>query len=395
MKEENKKAAQTPQESQTKRIIIKIDRYQNLLEALDDRKKIWRIGVSLVVVGILLFAVITLIMLSLKTYFPYSDISTTAFGTTTITDEQKKVSYFLFNTADLWANSGIEVKKGDVISIHSSGSANTAIHHIATAADKNVKREKNFGPLGEREELESVRDQLRRRYRVFPDYSQSALIMQVVDKKGLRSLPDKETESNFYYIGAQRDNIHIVNDGTLYFAVNDIVLEKPIAVKMMLDNLAVMAELERKKNDYTKKSKIRELLFKPIKNNLLALMETRKDSLLLLSTFDLDNDTIYRENIKQLWFDTRRAGFKKLPTVIHEKLKDPALRTLYNQYIANDSTFHFGGYKSKNYDPNRGTKTEMDYYFEEDYKQAWFDDNVGSFLILVEKDNRNRLSHGD
>ena len=61
-----------------------------------------------------------------------------------------------------------------------------------------------------------------------------------------------------------------------------------------------------------------------------------------------------------------------------------------------DSTLQFGGYEAAKYESTKKPhKTEMDYYYENSYKQAWYDDNVGSFLIVVEKDNRNRLSHGE
>lgn len=395
MKKEKQPMENTPQEPQTKRIVINIERYQHLLEALDDKKKIRRIRVSIAVIGILLFFAIALIMLSLKSFFPYSDISTNAFGTTTIANEEKQVSYFLFNTAELWANSGIVVEKGDIISIHSSGTANTAIHHIDKASRNNIVREKNFGPLGERQENEKTRDLLRSKYRVFPSYPQSALIMQVASEKA-QDLPSTSSEQNFYYIGAQRDNIHIVEGGTLYFAVNDIVLDKPTILKMMLDNIAVMAELERKASLYKKPSIIRDSLFAPIQQELLETVASPKDSDLVRNLMSSTKDTIYRENIRLLEFRTTKDKFSRFPTIIQEQLnKNAQIRKLYNTYMVHEETFHFGGYETQDYSPTKRTLTEMDYYWKYNYKQAWYDDNVGSFLILVEKENKNRLSHGE
>lgn len=349
MKKEKQKMENTPQEQQTKRIVINVERYQHLLEALDDRVKVRRIAASIFGIGVLLFTALTIIMLSLKSFFPYSDITTSAFGTTTITDEQKQVSYFLFNTADLWANSGISVKKGDVISIHSSGSANTAIHHIdEKTRDNKVLYDRNFGPLGEIKEIENTRDKLRSQFRIFPNYPQSALIMQVVQNDSVYDTPNYAESKNFYYIGAQRDNIHIAKDGVLYFAINDIVLDTITIRKMMIENSKTMAEVSKD----TLKS-----LYLAIKNaTSVPYMQAKVDSFVNAN---------------------KKNG------------------ELYDKYITNDSTLKLGGYEAAKYDSTKRPKTEMDYYYEHRYKQAWYDDNVGSFLIVVEKDNRNRLSYGE
>lgn len=353
MKEKNQ-AETTPQDTPTKRIVINVERYQHLIEALEDRVKVRRIAASIFGIGVLLFTALTIIMLSLKSFFPYSDISTSAFGTTTITDEQKQVSYFLFNTADLWANSGISVKKGDVISIHSSGSAHTAIHHIDDATRNNKKFDRNFGPLGEQKEVEktqdkSTRDKLRGKFRIFPNYPQSALIMQVV-QDSVFDTPYYTDPKNFYYVGAQRDNIHIAADGVLHFAINDIVLDTITIRKMMIENIKTMAEV-------SKKEKLQ---------NLYSLYKKVKDA-------------------------------KSVPAV--QKEVETFVKTngeLFDKFMTKDSTLQFGGYMAEKYDNTKEQhKTEMDYYYEQEYKQAWYDDNVGSFLIVVEKDNQNRLSHGE
>ena len=343
---EKKQVETTPQDTQTKRIVINVERYQNLIEALEDRVKVRRIAASIFGIGLLLFTALTIIMLSLKSFFPYSDISTSAFGTTTITDEQKQVSYFLFNTADLWANSGISVKKGDVISIHSSGSAHTAIHHIDDGARDNKEiLDRNFGPLGEVKDVENKRDKLRSQFRIFPNYPQSALIMQVV-QDSVYDTPNYTDSKNFYYVGAQRDNIHIAADGVLHFAINDIVLDNITIRKMMIENIKTMAEVSKE------------------------------------------------EELQKLYKNVKDA--KSVPAV--QKEVETFVKTngeLFDKFMTKDSTLQFGGYMAEKYDKNKQHKTEMDYYYEEQYKKAWYDDNVGSFLIVVEKDNQNRLSHGE
>lgn len=352
MKKEKQSVESTPQDAQPKRIVINVERYQNLIEALEDRVKVRRIAASIFCIGILLFTALTVIMLSLKSFFPYSDISTSAFGTTTITNEQKQVSYFLFNTADLWANSGIYVKKGDVISIHSSGSANTAIHHIDEASRDNTQpHDRNFGPLGEIKDAESKRDKLRSQFRIFPNYPQSALVMQVskeTNRDSLRNTPREGNSHNFYYIGAQRDNIHIVEDGVLLFAINDIVLDTVTIRKMMIENIKTMAELS--------------------------------------------HDTA----LQQLYASVRKAPHVPF---IRERIKRfiaSGHGATYDEYMQKDSTLQFGGYESSKYETTKCPhQSEMDYYYDHGYKNAWYDDNIGSFLIVIETENRNRLSHGE
>ncbi|MBO4660358.1 MAG: hypothetical protein J5610_02740 [Prevotella sp.] len=44
--------------------------------------------------------------------------------------EDKEVIYWLLNTADVWANSGIHVEKGDELTIRASGLSHAGIHHL-------------------------------------------------------------------------------------------------------------------------------------------------------------------------------------------------------------------------------------------------------------------------
>lgn len=399
MRKTKKTAEETPQEQNAKRVVVHIERYQNLIEALEDHYKVRRVVISIFCVGALLFGALTVIMLSLKSFFPYSDISTTAFGTTTITDEQKQVSYFLFNTADLWANSGIFVKEGDVISVHSSGSSNTAIHHVHQNAENNTSRDRNYGPLGERLGRESKRDRLRRQFRIFPNYPSNALIMQVVDPNvDPRSKPDNPTSlnaQNFYYIGAQRDNIHIVQDGILHFAVNDIVLDSATIGKMIVANLAVIADIEKDSAKANKKFWGNELFNKKIWDKLYPNVDYRER----LVERDMSNKETYGVdrtiNMAALDEVCKMHSIKAIQDSIAKYVKDDQVAARYDTLMNDRTSFKFGGYGQSKFGPKSEHKTEMDYYLEHHYKQAWYDDNLGSFLILVEKDNRNRLSHGE
>ena len=69
MKEENQPIESNSQEMHPKKIVINVERYQHLIEALEDQVKVRRIAVSIFCIGILLFTALTVIMLSLKSFF--------------------------------------------------------------------------------------------------------------------------------------------------------------------------------------------------------------------------------------------------------------------------------------------------------------------------------------
>ncbi len=80
------------------------------------------------------------------------------------------------------------------------------------------------------------------------------------------------------------------------------------------------------------------------------------------------------------------------PTYLENSIQNcDSLLRIYQHYLKEDSTFKFGKYYDiVHHKVDADTyKTEMDYYLENNYYQAWFDDNVGSFLIVVEKINPN------
>lgn len=360
MKEEQSKPKTKKPAAAPKQLRIHVERYQDLLEILDDKRKVWRLAIIVLVTGVALFLGISLLVLQLKKSFTYSDITTNAFGATTIADEQKQVSYFLFNTAELWANSGINVEKGDIISIYSSGAAHTAIHHLCQASADNSKlKQQYFDSNGERMDPESERDKLRSQYRIFPYLPQSALIMQVSQEvprsERFMFQPDSASQEQFYFIGGKREKIQIRQNGTLFFAVNDIVLDRPTIVQMQTENILRMP-------DYTVNAAI-SAVGKQIAPKVEALVTAKTDW-----------ETLYAKQ-NELLFQAIRT----------KEQKDG-----YKAYLKDKNNLSFGAYYG---DPNT-LKTEMDYYYENRYKQAWFDDNVGSFLIVIEKDNANLKAHG-
>ena len=113
------------------------------------------------------------------------------------------------------------------------------------------------------------------------------------------------------------------------------------------------------------------------------------------------NDTTYK-GVKPKDFEDEkqfRKDAQKFLTKFHDQLLSTPLEkgyrltpdeaSLYRKLLKR-SVFQFGPYF--NHELNRQDtttlKTELDYYYEHDYDQAWYDDNVGSFLIVVEKNYR-------
>lgn len=311
---------------------IEITKYKSLHDILDSRLKVGCAIFSLLILTIATFVGIGIITITLKRMYPYNNIRTNALGATTMQNENKEITYWLFNTAELWANSGIKVNAGDVLTIRASGKSHTAIHHLVQDAADNLKlRDRWVGTSGD-ESKDSIRDQLRSKYRIFGGKNQDALIMQVVPDEGI-DLSDKEKneryltfehpqiesngfidgikagdwvrkhKENFYYIGSEKVNLRINNAGILHFAVNDIVLTDNVILRMCAEN----------------------------------------DSL-----------------IKAKEYDKWESGNKRF--------------------------FSFG--QNPIFKTTTENCNEMTYYKQEKYYNAWFDDNTGSFLIIIEQ-NKN------
>lgn len=322
---------------QQQMVTVRLNKYKSFVDALGNRKTAYRVVFTLFLLGVMLFVGITVITLSIKRLYPYSDITTNALGATTIKSEKNEVSYWLFNTAELWADSGIQVNAGDILTIRASGKSNTAIHHLYHAAFENTGKIDDWvGSEGEPDDKSDEANSLRRRYRIFPNMNPGALLMQVSDKDTPYDTPLEPGAShdNFYFIGKERQNIYINHSGTLRFAVNDIVLNRATLATIMLDqiadavpndSLAVKAEsLKKKLNDPTTQLEIKEEF-----DNLAK------------------NGNLFKES------NSRKYGSMKLGSTA----KAPG-----------------------------DTVCELTYYYDnKNCKTVWYDDNIGSFLIIIEK----------
>lgn len=387
--------AKEPNNLNEKKITIEIKSHDFLLKILQSRKQTWRIMTGLTIITLIFFLGLGIAVTILKTFYPYSSIQTTKYGSTIIKNDDKEVIYWLFNTAELWANSGIKVKKGDVITIRSSGSAHTAIHHLYSDAKKNSKQQMDWVKTAGIATDNNIRDNFRKRHRIFSNMPVGALVMQVIpDNIYLSNMIAEETEeakdtsltkkidneliktaknsTRFYYVGAERSNITISEAGILHFAVNDIILTNDIINEMMTNNLyEILTD-----TNYIKKYPTIKYL-----NSTFKSLINKNDSLLHNICYDIINLS---------------------PTIINKKEVLPALLKKYNLTTCNEDSlksfltefnikplaYQFGTSSDVKEKTATILQNEMIYYKSKKYRKAWYDDNIGSFLIIIEKNGK-------
>ena len=229
------------------KIEIEINKYKRLVDVLNNPKMLAKAIVVLAVVIVLVFVGVSAIALIIKRFYPYKAVETNKYGATVIKNEDTEVTYWLFNSADLWANSGIKVEKGQRITIRTSGAFHSAIHHLVEDANKNQQRDKWLNATGGMQSL-NPQDEARSKYRIAPEYEFNTVIMQVVPQKVLEmgndwyikvdknkrytkfldyvdgGVTDSISSAKIYKIGEGYENIEIQEDGILCFACNDIAL---------------------------------------------------------------------------------------------------------------------------------------------------------------------------
>ncbi len=317
------------------RLIVRIDRYTLLAEMLSKPRLMWYVAGLTALLLTFLFVGLTLAAITLKRIYPYNDFQTNAWGAMMIRTEEKDITYWLFNTAELWANSGIQVEEGDVLTIRASGRTHTAVHHLVDNARRNSLLADPWSDTEGFEHKESQRDRLRAKWRIIPHKPQDALIMWVAPPEAaLEETPDK---SRLYLIGKERTNFRVAQSGELRFAVNDIVLTPGNIYNMVVDHLKTIA-----KSDSKYKDELKTLSSKP---EYLITRDTVK--------------TLFKHlagntpNLKKLYWDNRTASYA------------------------------FGTYPGSS--KNEIDSNEMSYYNDIDYRNAWYDDNIGSFLIVIER----------
>jgi hypothetical protein len=296
--EENKKDNSSTEKP---RIEIEINKYKRLVDVLNSPKLLARAIVVMAVIITLVFVGVSVLAMVIKGFYPYKAVETNKYGATVIKNENTEVTYWLFNSADLWANSGIKVEKGQRITVRTSGAFHSAIHHLVQDADKNQQRDKWLNATGGMQS-QTKQDKARAKYRIAPEYEFNTIIMQVIPEEVLslgnewysNKFTDihteyldyvdgmnKKTTPYIYKIGAGYENIEIQNDGILCFACNDIALTDRVIDKMKKDKHfddLNLCKMENKKTelDYYKETNFVDAWFVDNVGSFLIIVESEK-----------------------------------------------------------------------------------------------------------------------
>ena len=376
--------------SGNKKMEIEINRYKQLVEALNNPRILAKVIIVVAIIVVLVFCGISMVSLMLKKFYPYKSISTMQSGATIIQNEDTEVIYWLFNSADLWANSGIEVKEGDVITVRASGAFHTAIHHAVEDAQKNnIFRDDWIRPTGGRR-YGDPRDKYRMDFRIMPHATDNVLLMQVIPDEHINTGKDwlkpdsyalgyldggnnmdkkngKDTSAtSIVIIGEEKRDIRIPHNGVLHFAVNDIVLT------------------ERKIEEMRKSVNICDSVFN--------VNDTTTDTIyfdkgqLKLGTFPFPKDKKELKAIVDYMNTNKALILQQIDTIrgSDTTLLSTQIDALYSISEKKDKTFTA---KDTINIRNIITQnlTELDYYKMHQFVDAWFVDNVGSILIAIER----------
>lgn len=347
-------------ETNEKPVTVEILRHRQLFNILRNPRSLWKFLGLLLVLVVLIFFVLAGVSLIIKRYYPYNDINTNIYGATTLKNEDKDVTYWLFNTAEMWGNSGIHVKENDMLTIRTSGAWHTAIHHLVDDAKSNsMLSEAWFNSDGGIRN--AANDQFRAQFRVSPSDMDAVLLMAVFPedaqngRQGIADASEGDYNKNFinaidssrceiHRIGRERLNIRMLSSGVLHFSVNDIVLTRQNIKKMYSQFVETLPD---------------SLISKDSKRTVLDwVTEWNPESAITVPTHILKIDSDM-----------------KAKSIVRDQKGD--------SIGINYPEIKFGGY------PNRDPKgwlldNELIYYYNNRFYDAWFIDNIGSALIIIE-----------
>lgn len=381
-------------------VTIEIVRHKRLFEILENPRAMWKVIASLFVIVGVFFIGLALVVLVVKSFYPYNVIKTNPYGATIIKNEDKEVIYWLFNTAELWANSGIEVKKNDRITIRASGAANTAIHYLVDGASDDFQPK--FSWVGtEGLERNTGHSAFRGKFRLVPDAPFGKLLMQIIpvskqknsgkwikESTYIDGTDEKGVQNHIFTIGKERIELVVPCDGVLHFAVNDVVMSDKNIKDMYLESLRLFQESieeDCKKEDCKKELQSYIDSFNNIFENINDdKNKNDKDSLknIIIKNGNVNNFlNTYKGGILSIVDSTNQkenTDKEKIEEYIKRKELIDSLKNLgygFGVYYEEGDSLH-KGYPFVN---------ELIYYFDKEYRDPWYMDNVGSFLIVIER----------
>ncbi len=430
-------------------LVIEVRQYHTLLDILDNPRHVYTIICMLALFTLTIFMGLAFTTIAIKRFYPYNEIRTNVFGATTMENEDMELTYWLFNPAELWANSGIEVEEGDIVTIRSSGQINTSIHHLVNNAQYNIPPRYRWASTDGFSRGVSTRT----KYRIYPEREPDALIMQIkeAEQHGDRYMrPDLFDETGdsdydrYYYIGKEYTSMRIRQRGIMHFAVNDIVLTRPCIDTMLSENEWLIGRCEGGEQNLDLWRELYEAICAPTKPKRDSSEESawrRVKKMLNITTEDTkhsdeltgDESLIekYRfyvcrvveqfQTLVDECIESSKSGNEKRYFEAYNKIA--LCMDIYAKYYgeggsldpvnnswrkANNKQYYFGGnpvalpqkenwreyHKVASNSINTSDEltkncfpfyNEMTNYRATDYKNVWYDDNVGSILIVVER----------
>lgn len=308
-----------------KEIEFIISRHRMVFEMLEKPRQAFRATFMMVVFLLTLFAGLTIIALSIKRTAPYSAIMSNEYGAFLMQTEEKEIYNFMFNTSEIFANSGIEVKKGDMIIIKATGKFQTSIQHLA---DTNIDAIW-YSPEGD-EHQKDERNRKLKDMNVFlaPNETPECLLCVILNN-------DQETTLN-NYLKAQNDYLKVRRDKTK--------TEKEEEMKKKFRNTC----LDKVYNEIIGENNAEKHIFEKIGKG--REFRASQDGKL----FFVINDVIFTAEVNKIITDK----------IIKEDIFKPDSKTKWSTTIS--------------------YKDEYDKRFSI-CPDAWYMDNVGSFLITIEK----------
>lgn len=369
-------------------VTIEIVRHKRLFEILENPRAMWKVIASLFVIVGVFFIGLALVVLVVKSFYPYNVIKTNPYGATIIKNEGKEVIYWLFNTAELWANSGIEVKKNDRITIRASGAANTAIHHLVDGASDDFQP--GFSWVGtEGLERNTGHSAFRGQFRLVPDAPFGKLLMQIIPVSKQKNRADwiksstyiddtdeKGEKNQIFTIGKERIELVVPCDGVLHFAVNDVVMSDKNIKDMYLKSLQLFKESINDNNGKNELQLYIDSFDKILKNNKKDKNKKDKETLKDIIIED-DNVGKFLQKYKGGILSKKEVEKNEEINIKRKNLIDSLKKLKYGfgVYYQKDDSVH-EGYPFVN---------ELIYYYDKEYRDPWYMDNVGSFLIVIER----------
>lgn len=369
-------------------VTIEIVRHKRLFEILENPRAMWKVIASLFVIVGVFFIGLALVVLVVKSFYPYNVIKTNPYGATIIKNEDKEVIYWLFNTAELWANSGIEVKKNDRITIRASGAANTAIHHLVDGASDDFQP--GFSWVGtEGLERNTGHSAFRGQFRLVPDAPFGKLLMQIIPVSKQKNRADwiksstyiddtdeKGEKNQIFTIGKERIELVVPCDGVLHFAVNDVVMSDKNIKDMYLKSLQLFKESINDNNGKNELQLYIDSFDKILKNNKKDKNKKDKETLKYIIIED-DNVGKFLQKYKGGILSKKEVEKNEEINIKRKNLIDSLKKLKYGfgVYYQKDDSVH-EGYPFVN---------ELIYYYDKEYRDPWYMDNVGSFLIVIER----------